>query len=103
MTKSITIDELLKITQLLLKMAEKKQRSNKLEFYDNNYIKIWHKDRNAFLVDLKSNTWSIGDVNDDIARLKELLGEDKDSMFEYDLERLGAVLIQFGATLKHEE
>jgi len=94
---TITIKELLEVTRILLESLDK----NEITLKDSLYLKIWHKDIDTVLND-QARTHTIGDANDDIERMKQLLYEERDSMYHYDLERLGAILIQIGATI-HED
>lgn len=91
---TITTQEILEVTRILLDTLE----NPKIELIDSGYIKIWHKDRRAVLLEGK-RIQTIGDANDDIERMKQILYEDRDDLSKYDLERLGALLIQIGATL----
>ena len=96
----ITTDQLLEITRLLLEMIEKQRKTKEIEFKESDYLKIWHKDIERNLDPDQEPLQSLGDANDDIERMLHLLNVERDSMFSYDLERLGAILIQIGATLR---
>lgn len=93
----LTTKELLQIATILLRYVEQRGYKNiSFSKEDSYYQKVWHKDRN-----LESDPKiTIGILDDDIDALKKLLvGE---TPFEYDLERLGAVLIALGAVLAKE-
>ena len=90
----ITIEELSKITNVLLNYVEQKgYKTISFKDGDSYYQKIWHDDRNLN----STPKIGIGMLDDDIEELKKILqGE---SPFEYDLERLGAIFTAVGAIL----
>lgn len=93
----ITTKELLQITTILLKYVEQRGYQNiSFSNEDSYYQKIWHQDRDLGGVP----KITIGDLDDDIEDLKKLLHNG--TPFEYDLERLGAVLTVLGAVLAKE-
>jgi hypothetical protein len=91
---TLTIQELLQISFILLKYAEKKGY-NKISFLeeDSYYQKIWHEDRDLE----KTPKITVGIIDDDIEALKKIL--DGQPPIAYDLERLGMILTTLGAVL----
>lgn len=96
----LTLEEL----ELLFKMTIEYLKSAQLDEIsfkgnDNYYLKIWHHDvdfNNPEL--LKCPRFTMGSLPDDMSDLKKVLS----GRFEFaalDMEKLGAILTQIGATI----
>ncbi len=92
---NITVQELAKITEILLKFIKEKEKDIiPFKEEDTYYQKVWHADRNLY----KIPTVTLGYLDEDVENLRLLLKGDPPS--NYDLERLGVLFTSLGATLR---
>jgi hypothetical protein len=95
----LNLNELLQITAILLHYVQALGCA-KASFSSNDayYYKIWYNDRDL----LKSPSWTIGDINEDIKSIWNIIQEPYTAM-HYDMERIGTVLTLMGAVLNHNK